>query len=241
MSAQTDGVNWLSLASVPADTTRTIVAWARVDVDTGTVGLLGITNDFGGQGQIIRSITSDAVNFRHQPGASDLNTTAQPAAGTWYGLCLRYVGESNPGVSADGSLLGWYVEDGNVGSGFDESLGPNNGLSDDSAIGVAIGSGETDSGAVQGTFAIVKIFEGTLTVAQMLTELQYRNPQQTAWASYAFRTGALTTDDSGNARTLTNNDGGGSAVAFVSDEPTDILGDDPAAAGPVAQVVTYAP
>lgn len=236
MSAQTDGTNWLSLASVP-QATHTCVGWVRVDTDVGTMGFVSITNQFTAQnrGKIGQNAGGD-FRFEHDP--TDFNSsTVVVVEGEWKGFAWTYQGESTPGSSADGEFSCWLLEEGSALSGFDETLTPSTAESDNTPNGIAIGSDQTDQGGAQITVAMVKVFESVLTPAQMLTELQYRNPQLSAWRSYVFRNGALTTDDSGNGGDLTNNTGGGSAVAFVSAEPSDIIGDDPAAGGSVSKKI----
>jgi hypothetical protein len=101
------------------------------------------------------------------------------------------------------------------------------------------GSSAGNPGTSGHAMTAAKAWSGTaLTVAEVAAELPYRNAQKAgAWGAWhILNTATITTDYSGNGRTLTQ-----SATGSRSDvsDPAGILGDDPAPSGPARSVFPF--
>lgn len=208
--------------------------WVRRDVDFSGQGIIRASNGAGASEAASFEMNANDTWQVAQEGGISPDSTDTFGTSAWAGIHVKYVSETSPGSSADGTLsarlldtiAGGWVETESVGS-----------LSDQTADNYVIGNGRPNLSDpyVDLTVAMFKVYTGTaLTDNQVETELQYRNPQVSMWASHKFADGALATDDSGNTRTLTLN----GSPSFTSDEPSDILGDDPGGGTPVAVVPT---
>lgn len=225
MSVACDGATqWLHIAQVPTGD-WSVVAWMRLDTDDGAAEILFALDDVFGTASAgkVDMLNTNALQLRSADGGNS-NLGASMAVGTWTAFLMTYQAESTGG--ADDGVL---TLKGTVTGSADSFLASvqQTALTNQSPTDVTICAEQRDGGGAGGPFhgtcALFKVFNAVLTDQQALNELKYRNPQETAWASWAFRTGALTTDDSGNSRTLTNV----GTATFSSDEPTEILGDDP--------------
>jgi hypothetical protein len=196
----------------------------RRDADGGNAavgGALGANSGSGNNTQWVREEANDEM--RPYNGATQGgNALDNFVNGTW-----RYIVLSRSGADPNGVLkLRWL-------DGAETSFGEvtMTGLTALAPTGISIncarGDGTGFATEGQYTVAFVKIWSTVeLSDADCLTERLYRNIQTNTandWALYKFLTGALTTDSSGNSRTLT----AVGAPEFNADEPAAILGDDP--------------
>jgi len=202
-------VLWFRLPATSSDF-RHITRWCRAG---------GGTNEAVGMYKLNDKYRIDTSNGSGTQSSSNLSDD------TWYGGYITYTAETGGGGNGATACKLLTTIAGDWIAGFSTS---NSSLSDQSAtgdetynLGCDLANG-TNPWAIE--YAMYKIFTSVLSEADIKTELQYRNPQQTAWASHAFKSGALATDDSGNARSLTLVN----TPAYLADEPSDILGDDPA-------------
>lgn len=234
MAGLFDGTSsqYFSLSGTPDLTGFTVACWIRLTV-TGDDNV-GIGVGGNSSSSLICPRIAGLTDYRFvYPGGG---ATASPTSNQdiWFYCAAVYTGESTPGSSADGTV-DWYIhENGSSLASWTDS-GQFTGRSDLSSGNFTIGAGPTAFWFHDGQIALVKVWENTLSSAELLTEAQYRNPQVSTglWAHYLFESGALTTDSSGNGRTLTNNN----TVTFSSLEPSDIVGDDPAAGGSALPLV----
>ena len=221
MSVQLDGsTEWYTYSTPPAGS-FTMCGWFRRDTDSGAEeGVVGITANsfFEWQGLII--IQGGDVIVVQDPGGS-ASTGITETTGTWRFFMLRY--------DTGAAVVDLKMCVNGASSSF-TATAQRTSTTNATPTDLVIGAREPDGDAkFAGTFAFVKLFDSVLTDGDALAERLYRNPQQASYAAYKFASGALTTDSSGNSRTLTSN---GTPV-HSTDEPSDILGDDPAASSTV--------
>lgn len=202
----------------------TAAMWVRRDADTGADEQIfqrsagGFTNQNGFK--VFGA--SDFIIAAH--GGEETSGLHEVALDTWYYYLLHYQGESTPGSSADGVLTIKYLADGATAFTLDRTITGRSDLSPDRMFLAAYRGDNTSS--LPGTFAFCKIWTSVLSDADALTEREYRHAQTNLgglWAEYTFDSGAIATDTSGNARTLT----AFGTPTHSADEPTAVLGDDP--------------
>lgn len=191
----------------------------RRDRDTGTNEKIFARNDDGwpNQSGTLELSATDALRVAH--AAETTSNVINPlAVATWIHALITYTPGAGTGIlrlayRADGNLDGVTTMTAAVQA---------TGLTNAAPDRIIVGSGAiAGADMFDGTLALLKIFDSVLTDAQAITEFRYRLPQLPAWAAYRFANGALTTDSSGNARTLT---AVGTPV-YSSAEPLAIVGD----------------
>jgi hypothetical protein len=230
MSVVTNGTTqWLHRNSVPGATFSALI-WARRDTDLGVSERVFCPKTGGSAGvrQATLSVSGSDVLQIGGPTAPG-NMTGNPTftVASWRLFLITYLGETNPGVSADGVLTIKTLVDGDsafAAGNTTQRTAQSDVVSTDFVIAAITNAG---SGPFAGTFANCKVWSGiVISDADALTEMEYRNVQTNGgslWAHYKFLTGALGTDSSGNGRTLTQV----ATPTFSANEPTAILGDDP--------------
>lgn len=204
---------WMGRASSPGGTFA-MAAWIRRD------SVSGLREFF-----IFRS---DGSGFTNWSGIEHLNTTgiARDFHGSqgvgqglltedaWYWIAIWYDGTTYHFRRALDGAGAWAGTDQTLVAAADASV-------DDIALGAYFSSG---GGAVARNIscALWKIWDGGHpTDAELLAERTDDDfiVSTNAWGLYKFESGALTTDSSGNSRTLTNN----GTCTYTADDPTDLV------------------
>jgi hypothetical protein len=199
----------------PARNVFTIAAWVKPDGTVGPQTAVGIGNGVFNRDALQLGNTF-GLDYRHND--NQVSGIGSYSSNTWYFIASVY--------NDDGSVDCYIRADGGGASWATSSVGALTGQTDNTAVGVYIGQIQ-NVWAFSGIIGPIKIWDAALTSANLLNEYAYRNAQTNTgsiYAVYHFKTGALTTDSSGNGNTLTNQ----GATPFSADEPSDILGDDPA-------------
>ena len=223
MSVSLDGNGWYERFDGPSGTGWTWAGWAYWPSLNAYDAVAFVNQGISERRGLLFDDVPTNLVLSHSGGDSGLFS---PSATTWYYLMVRYTGETTPGSSADGVLRAGYIGDGQTDpsafTGTVEITGRSNATTDHIALGA---SDEFGTAAAIIILGPNKFYASALSDAAALDDYHYRNAQNASpWAVYHHATGALTTDSSGNARTLSVS---GTGHAFSASEPTAILGDDP--------------
>jgi len=205
-----NGGDWTILCNWREDTDQAVARTFFGLANTGT----GFTD-----ATLYAVQTTDAVYGYHhtEGGTADLFTLSNA---TWYSGALQYTAETGGG--GNGSLKILYSTNGTSVTSTQTASSLVDNTSGTFILGAGTGSGNQPASV---TINNVKVYTSILTEAQIITEWQYNNDQLgTAIAHYKFASGALTTDET-TTYTLTST----GVPAYTADEPSWILGDDPAA------------
>ncbi len=193
-------------AESPSGNTYTVVAGVKIEVDRNEFSTwvcldTGATNNY-------TLMQTDATGTQMQ--AAEHNTAAVngPAmtVGTWYRLAVTKAGNGQP------ITIYWQADGAGTVSSASGTSASNNPAVDVLRIGDSVFGGEFLNGSV----AAMKLWSGAvLSQAEIEAEWASLDAVRTTnlWATYKFESGALTTDSSGNARTLS----GGVGAAFEAD------------------------
>lgn len=218
-----------SLTSGPNTRTWTTTFWWRRRADPGALSLIvGLRHTTGTHDWTVQTdATGDVVraDINEDGGAHDLDTLFTATTDTWYFIMLRRDDTSD-------ALAIKYLASG--GSSFANSVTTTGEFTPDEAM-TLLRIGNVDS--MDQEIAAVKIWSAALSDADALTErstLDVTTNTGSEWANYQFLNGALTTDSSGNGRTLTANN----TPAYVAD-PSD-LGATAAVTGTATASITEA-
>jgi hypothetical protein len=192
-------------------------------VGTNTAGyqtIFSLNNVGAGEyTQILSQGTGDVINqyYTAGEGYNESASLVTMATDTWYFFAMSFDGSNLKirYVNTGGSTIANTITTAKgVNGSYDRLNFANNEFGD-----VFIGN-----------MVSMKIWTTALSDADILAERQYRNPQTNlanVWATYQTKSGALSTDSSGNGRNLTEN----GTLSYVAD-PVDILGDDPVSGTP---------
>lgn len=191
--------NFYRSASVPSGPNLTLSGWVYVHSLPGAGATL-----FGGDNTSDRWClcsfhSNDQVYFDWagtNGGSFDLASGWTPSTGTWYYLAI--VHDSSGNMRLFRCALGetTLTEANTLGTG---------GTNGTALSSIFVGTDGWDE-PVAANIAFHRIWDGTaLSKTQLEAELQSTTPVVTTnlWADYRFASGALTTDSSGNSRSLT--------------------------------------
>lgn len=239
MSVELNGSGWYERNDGPSDTGWTWSGWVYWPSVNTFDAVAFINNGAGAErrGLITDGGTPDLDPYSDAAGGFGTALFA-PSATTWYFFMIRYTGEITPGSSADGVLRVGYIGDGQTNPSAFTATSEITGLSNTAIDSIALGASDvTGSSAAIIRIGPNKFYSSALSDAAALDDYHYRNAQNASpWAVYHHASGALTTDSSGNGRTLTVD---GTGHAHNADEPTAILGDDPSASSIVPIAMNY--
>lgn len=199
-------------AAVPNSAEYIMAGWYRRNSDSGANECwFAIDDGSSAQEQVLFvSSTDNVAGYSNSTNVMTSNVSGV-ATGTWYYFMLKQSG---------GTCTVRHCLDGDTAwqSNVTQSGAP---ITPDAlTIGAARGNGATTQFAPM-TSAMVKVWSGTLpSDADVLAErLATAATVETGlWARYAFADGALGTDGSTNARTLTLT----ASPTFTADKPTDL-------------------
>lgn len=224
-------------ATVPSQTDYVIAGWYRRTSDSGAteawVSLDDGANFFNAATVQIGS--GDAMTGYQGNGGVLAPNVGPTVVNTWYWVEMR---------QQAGTFSVRHMVNGGTAWAATQSVTAAAVAATQLSIGANYAPGAPSAFAPM-TCALMKIWSGTLpTDAQVLAERTSTTVTNTAglWASYEFASGALGTDSSGNARTLTLT----AAPTFSADTPSD-LGAPPATptvsgilptSGPIGTTVT---
>lgn len=200
-----------SRATAPSATEFLVAGWFRRNSDSGANESWWSIDDgtFGASSQLYVS-SADTLVGSHSFDTS--GTVLSTVTSTWYWVMFRISG---------GTRTIQAVADGGTAWGTPQSNGGMGALTRDTmTLGAAYGQSSA-SGFAPMSCALLKVWSGTLpTDTEVLAERLSTTATVTTglWGRYVFGTGALDTDDSGNARTLTLT----AAPTFTADAPTDL-------------------
>lgn len=196
-----------------------MLAWVRRDANTAGVSHFGFGSGGSAGAQLYTSNTSGQARILYN-GSATVGNAGDLGTNAWNLVLFTW-------DSGTSTLTLKRMSDGGVA--FAESYTRASSVMT-GIIGLVIASNRTGSYVLGSseTLAFLKVWDGVvLSDADALTESAYRNVQTntgSVWAHYKFASGALSTDSGSSARTLTLTN----APTYIADEPTAILGDDPA-------------
>jgi len=205
MSIILDGVNQSLTATVTAPTGDfTFCGWVYVDTASATMTAMGLGS--GGTHWILNKANGGSFYVRRNGVNYAVGTAGAFAATTWYFIAGTYTAETGGGSNG---AINLYLRADGSGASWDATH-TESGLTDVTlATTLTIGALDGTTWPWDGLIGPVKIWDGVvLSSAQLLQEYPYRdavNETGNVLASYRFASGAITTDDSGNGVTLTNN------------------------------------
>jgi hypothetical protein len=176
--------------------TFTWTCWVKVVVDRNAFSIAMSQDNAGGNYYFMGTNATGTQIIRDSTSGGAANPGVDMTVGNWY-----YIGSVND-TGAGTDIFGAKPAGGAwttavLGSGV-TATGP----SDANTLHIG-GDGFGDF--LNGSVAAVKIWTVALTDAELQAEAATYAPVKTSglWASYSFRNGLQTTDDSGNGRTLT--------------------------------------
>lgn len=194
-SAVGDLLYRLQSSGLPQIRPLTQCGFVRVDADSGQTGPVVVRYE-AGDGSVRQQLLMDSTGatnlLRAEAQTSGATSTGVALTiGTWYPFALKVVFNS-PSLETHMYVNGSFVE--SISSAD----------ATDSSGSIAVGS--TGANLPKISVAHWKIWEAALTDPEIAAEALVGPPAKASpWAYYAFANGALTTDSSGNGRTLTSN------------------------------------
>ena len=230
MSLVVDATNYMTRLgdTVPTSSLFSLTFWCKRDTDTGAtecpLNLSLTTSDYE-----TRISTADRWVVQGAGyGASAAFGPNPVAVGTW-----RYLFMTKTTSAPGHHLIVKELSDGDSAFGGSVDLSSGSGLSDVAVNNIYIGAGRPAQGfPFLGKITCVKLWTGVvISDANALTERSTRNITTNTgniFANWQFNSGALTTDSSANAKTLTPV----LSPTYSSEEPT-ALG---SAASPTATI-----
>lgn len=185
----------LQASGLPQFKPLTHCGFVRVDADSNDLGPVVVRYEDGAgstRQQLLMDSTGGTNLLRVEAQTSGSTSTGVALTiGTWYPFALKVIFNS-PSLESYLYVNGVFVES---ISSADQT---------DSSASMAVGS--TGGNLPKISVAHWKLWESALTDPEIAAEALVGAPAKASpWAYYAFANGALTTDSSGNGRTLTSN------------------------------------
>lgn len=232
MSLDTVGTQGYQNANPPSGD-FSVMFWYRAESDpAGAYNLAGCGTNTASERTVIGVSPAEAVLGFHN-GSFTASLVTEDYTSVWRYCLLTYDDEDG---GSDGVLTAKYLDDGD--SAFQATQSASS-LSDATRSAMLINTAVSGSFSLGGdvVLAFVKYVTGVISDANALTERQYRlNQTGNEHATYAFKSDALTTDESSNGYTLS---GVGSGGAYTGDEPSAILGDNPPSDPEVVRAASF--
>lgn len=189
-----------------AATDLTWCCWVRLAVDRNAVSVI-LGDDNASANYYQMQAGSNGTLYQRDSPTGAASSGYDLPVGTWVFVAQVY--------SVSGQDYIYWAPAGTSTLTQSAAAGSGSGLADANTLRIGTnGFGNWLNGSV----AAVKVWQAVLTQAELEAELPKYNAQRTTnlWASYSFRNGPQTTDESVNGRTLTPN---GTAVADTSGPP----------------------
>lgn len=198
-----------SATGLNASTAFTWCAWMKIVVDRNANTSM-LSSDNAGANYHELWTGANGTAFGRGTTGGDSSVGIDFTVGTWY-----FIASTKP-TGSTGTIY-WSTAPGDALIQTFTPGGTGAGLADANTF--RVGGDGFGSNFLNGSIAAVKVWQAVLTKAELETEKPKYAAQRTAnlWAAYSFRAGPQTTDDSGNARTLTA--GAGTAVVDTSGPP----------------------